>query len=127
MNNYIADIEARLTGSFVCGIGIISEMAIIDFAKEHEVYRLWIDTDWVLTGFESIEALSQEQNELLMLNELRNQTVKSFDIDAAKNINIIFSEAETVFYGNPQDQNVLEPWRIFQLAPENKTMLIHSR
>ena len=126
MGDYKTNIEIYFTGSFVSGFGVLSDFAFLDFSKKDKTYRIWIDTDWELKDFQVRGNLNQEQNELLMLNELNNQMVKSFKIDSENNIRIIFSDAEVILNGTPKDENVMEPWRIYQTAPEKNLILIHS-
>ena len=126
MEDSKTDVEGYFTGSYIAGFGIFSESPFIDFAKGREIYRIWIDTDWEVKGFRAKEGLTQEQNELLMLNELNNQTVITFKIDSELNIGINLSDSEVFLRGKPKDKNVMEPWRITQTTPESRTILIHT-
>jgi len=123
-------IKESLIDSFIYGFGIGSEIPFIDFAKktESETYRLWVDTDWNLNGISFDPNLTEEQTELLKLNELRNLNVFSVKLNKKNELTLGLEKNILItISGNPKDQSIFEPIRLYKTSPENKIIWISER
>ena len=121
-------IKECLIDTFIYGFGIGSEIPFIDFAKKNENYRLWIDSDWNISGISFDSYLEEEQVEVLKLNELRNLNVISVKINKENDLTLELTEdIYLTISGNPKDQSIFEPIRFYKTNPENVTIWISDR
>ena len=124
-------IKDCLKDCFVCGFGVFSEFPFIDLAKKNsrEIYRLWIDSDWNIDSVVfNYDDLSEDQIEVLKLNELRNLGTIAIALNEKNDLIIDFDEGKSLLVsGNPVDKNILEPIRLYQIEPENITIWISER
>lgn len=123
-------IKECLIDSFIYGFGIGSEIPFIDFAREkdNETYRLWIDSDWNISGISFDSNLTEEQTEVLKLNELRNHNILSVKLDDENDLRLGLEEdLHLTISGNPKDQSIFEPIRLYKTNPENRAIWISGR
>jgi len=123
-------IKECLIDSFIYGFGIGSEIPFIDFAKkkENETYRLWIDSDWIISGISFDSNLTEEQVEVLKLNELRNLNILSVKLNKENDLTLGLEEdLYLTISGNPKDQSIYEPIRLYKTNPESRVIWISDR
>ncbi|HWJ27960.1 MAG TPA: hypothetical protein VNS32_15550 [Flavisolibacter sp.] len=124
-------IEELLKGAFIYAIGINSEQLVIDFANNtlDTTYRLWIDTliDCELKRAYENRGLEEDEVELLAINRLKYLAITEVQLSRNDDLQITFEKnLHLKVPGSNPDKSCYEPWRFYQLSPEDKTLKIVS-
>jgi hypothetical protein len=121
--------EEYLEGGFIYGVGINSEQLTIEIANNSLVttYKIWIDGSFVceLKNKFANKGLSDDEIELLTLNQLKYFTIVGVELNDKEDLLITFDNHIVLkILGSNPDVSCLEPYRIYQQTPETKPILI---
>jgi hypothetical protein len=122
-------IKELLKGAFIYGVGINSEQMVVDIAHNTigTTYKIWIDTPVeceLKTAYQKKD-LQEDEIELLTLNQLRYLPIINVDLNTNEDLFITFEDnIHLTIPGSNPDTSCLEPWRLYQATPEEKTILI---
>jgi hypothetical protein len=121
--------QEHLKGAFIYGVGLIAEQLVVEIANNSagKTYRLWIDTPIVCKSRELYvdKGLEADEIALLTVNQLKYLAISKATLTENEDLELVFEDGMglTILGSNP-NINCYEPWRIHQIEPENKVLLI---